>query len=110
MKTKQAAQNTQGPGITPGKWRFISWGQTISIDSKDGYTGIANINPGGNHDAGIPSARDVANAALIAAAPELLSKLKEVVRSADMTVPGKVFVTEFIESCRAAIAKAEGGK
>ena len=38
----------------------------------------------------------------------LLSKLKEVVRSADMTEPGKVFVPEFIESCCAVIAKAEG--
>lgn len=46
---------------------------------------------------------------LYATAPDVLSNLKEVVRSADMARPG-IFVPEFIESCREIIRKAEGGK
>ena len=63
------------PKFTPGPWRAIAWGQTISIDS-DMVTGIARINPWGNHNAGIPFANDTANARLIAAAPDLLAALE----------------------------------
>jgi len=60
-------------GFTSGPWTWRPWGETISIDAlkvKDGG-GVAHINPGGNSNAGIPSGRDRANAALISAAPEL---------------------------------------
>ena len=58
-------------GHTPGPWTATAWGQTMSIDGV-GIIGVAHLNPRGNHNAGIPSAEDHANARLIAAAPELL--------------------------------------
>ncbi len=62
MKT-ETAQHTAGP------WRWVQWGERISIDSPD-YMGICHININGNSNAGIPFPQDRANAELIAAAPE----------------------------------------
>lgn len=63
---------------TPGPWKHVSWGNTISIDTAEPCTiGIANINPRGDYSSGIPCSEDMANAALIATAPTLLSILKD---------------------------------
>jgi hypothetical protein len=62
---------------TPGPWRATSHGQTISIDNPD-FLGIAFINPGGNHNSGIPSLVNKANAALFIAAPKMLEALRKI--------------------------------
>jgi hypothetical protein len=59
---------------TPGPWRSRTDGETITIDGDVNgafYCGIAQINPGGNHEGGTPNRLDRANARLIAAATEL---------------------------------------
>lgn len=67
-------------------------------------------------DAGIPSARDVANARLIAAAPELLLAVKVALEFLDLqnhprNIEEQIAFREHQRGIlRAAIAKAEGGK
>jgi hypothetical protein len=93
---------------TPGPWTHSQWGQTISINA-DGFTGIANINPSGNHKSGIPKPEDRANARLIAAAPDLLETAK--LALADLQESEKRNGYQNFKSgelLRAAIAKAEG--
>jgi hypothetical protein len=105
MKTKEKAQHSSGPWHVGGE--HTDFGGTTE---DGGYFGIGNgrVAIARALKTGCIDAEEAkANAALIATAPELLEKLKEVVRSADMTERGKVFVPEFIDSCRAAIAKAE---
>lgn len=72
---------------TPGPWRATALGQTIAIDCDPvlgaDMLGIAHI---GNGDPriGIPSARDKANARLIASAPALLAALEDVSLAIDV--------------------------
>ena len=89
--------------FTPGPWRAIAWGQTISIDSNM-VTGIARINPWGNHNAGIPFANDTANARLIAAAPDLLLTLEMLAEE----IQDGYLPADKAQKMRAAIAKAKG--
>jgi hypothetical protein len=99
--------NTNKAKHTPGPWKYIAWGQQISIDGIE-EMGIAKINTLGFNDKGIPSRQDVANAALIAAAPELLAAL-EFCSDALNTEAGGLYEAH-IKQARAAIAKAKGAK
>jgi hypothetical protein len=91
---------------TPGPW--MATGNTVKtvctdIRSmyKDGRQVIANMALGWESDIGTYNAR------LIAAAPELLEALIEIVSQADQGNPGSVFARDAcINRARAAIAKA----
>jgi len=65
---------------TPTPWRWVSWGERISIDAKEN-AGIATINPQGDADKGIPCRIDRANTDFIVRAcnshDDLLAALKE---------------------------------
>lgn len=76
------------PAFTPGPWKATAWGQTISIDAPE-IMGITNINSRGNHNAGIPSAEDTANGRLIAACPDLLTALENILAEF-VHVPGDI--------------------
>ena len=93
---------------TPGPWRSLSWGETISIDSIPAdLMGICHINPTGDHNCGIPNAQDRANARLITAAPDLLAAAKE---AAELLWKreGNEETENVRKGLNAAIAKAEG--
>lgn len=94
---------------TPGPWEQRAWGQTIEIRA-EAHGGLAWINARGDSDKGIPSARDRANAALIAAAPDLLAALILAVVALDMPNAQR---TPAIDKARLwaddAIRKATGG-
>lgn len=95
---------------TLGPWRATPWGQTISIDSPD-FLGIAFLNPKGNHNAGIPNPTAVANANLIAAAPDLYNALGSLLQFAEAALSGTIHddnLQHYAQIARAAIAKAKG--
>ena len=97
---------------TPGPWKATPWGSTISIDSPD-ETGVAFLNPMGNHDAGVPNSQDRANAHLIAAAPDMLDALELVYANAqdrEETIDEDGQEFEEWKAVRRAITKAKGGK
>ena len=84
---------------TPGPWEDVGpneEGERCIFGGDD--SGVAVTIPVGNPD--MNEARSIANARLIAAAPELLEAIKGVVRIADRNT------VEF-DAARAAIAKAE---
>jgi hypothetical protein len=64
---------------TPGPWKARFLGQSIQIDCQNRW-GLAYIYPAGGHVTGVPSEEDLANARLIAAAPELLEALEAIFR------------------------------
>lgn len=95
------------PKFTSGPWRKMAWGETISIDGAE-IMGLAFLNPRGNHNAGIPSAEDSANASLISAAPEMYGVLKEVLDMLESSTPTKKRKEHIHFLVSAALMKAEG--
>lgn len=102
------------PKFTSGPWRKMAWGETISIDGAE-IMGLAFLNPRGNHNAGIPSAEDSANASLISAAPEMYEALRQCENVIGMArLQGKLSdsglspVNNALLAARAALKKAEG--
>ncbi len=85
---------------TPGPWTLIDSSEEIVILDKDGFT-ICNFQDVSN---------DEANAALIAAAPDLLEALKDTKRSIEFMPKGigRGAMAPLYEQVCAAIAKAEG--
>lgn len=85
---------------TPGPWtvgdkRGVWVGPVVMAD--DGKRGVAFVVGG-----------SVANARLLAAAPELLAALKRVVQYIDEYPTGGYHINDVIRQCHALIAKAEG--
>jgi hypothetical protein len=73
--------------------------------------GLAHVNPRGEHDAGIPDAQDVANARLMASAPELLEALTALYEDwltlvGDELIADNADVARLDYLARAAIARA----
>lgn len=96
---------------TPGPWRALEFGETISIDQTPNgeknslcVSGVAFINPRGNSNAGIPSAQDRANARFIVRACNSHEELLEACKLA-LLILGD---TEKSSGIKQAIAKAEG--
>jgi hypothetical protein len=84
---------------TKGPWKAIDVHRGFIIEATDYAYDVAIVRNIGNHD-------NEANAALIAAAPELLQALKEIVKNCDDGFA--VILGSLVEQGRAAIAKAEG--
>jgi hypothetical protein len=96
---------------TPGPWSVSNGLSTVWAN--DGERQIADCDKGPLRSAG----EDLANARLIAAAPELLAALREIEskltallcdRVLDSTLPEFYEVRDARNSARAAISKAEG--
>lgn len=92
---------------TQGPWSYIGNGDVVAKSDKycGGEKDIASVFLTVNDE-------DEANARLIAAAPELLEALKEIVSQIDQGgAGGKVFSRDAcIAQARAAISKATGGE
>tara|TARA_R110000822_G_scaffold108961_1_gene238660 strand:- start:958 stop:1278 length:321 start_codon:yes stop_codon:yes gene_type:complete len=104
MKT----EHTKGPWITEG------W-ENLVVNSADGYAICGELTvreirtmtlAAGGKDACLDELK--ANACLIAAAPELLAALYELVKYDEGTSEEGTYGSEVMERCRAAISKAEG--
>lgn len=112
---KERKHMKTGTGYTPGPWRSLAADRSDWNESK--ALGMAGcIGAGGVVVAHIP--QDMANAALISAAPELLEALEEMADSAEEVgarwekrdLPGAVLdLMASLCEARAAIAKARGG-
>ena len=60
---------------TPGPWKTIAWGGLLEIRQESNLVcGIARV--GYEKDGALPNPQTIANASLIAAAPELLEALQ----------------------------------
>jgi hypothetical protein len=98
---------------TPGPWFIKTEGKTIGIGVQS-LSGIARINPFGNENEGEPIETDMANAKLIAAAPDMLEALK--LAETRLNELEKHFgkqghsSSDTIKQIKAAIAKATEGK
>lgn len=110
-------QHTPGPWEVIGQHVFTKLGATNAHGSKahdrDGWN-IATINPWActnqdGEDEDMPVSETMANASLIAAAPELLEALEMIVAEADSYTArtGKP-VYNWLDQARSAIAKARG--
>lgn len=89
---------------TPGPWTARQWSchaaTTVTVDDPDCVTGKRTI----------ADCESVADARLIAAAPELLAALQAIVKSlADQDDEGLIEHAQPMIDARAAIAKATGG-
>lgn len=94
-----SARHTPGPWIAVGRW---------VEHPRDDIPDICTTDPAALDQDGRSDAECCANARLIAAAPELLTALREIVASADR---GQAFFSTFLLlDARAAIAKATGGR
>lgn len=87
---------------TPGPWKAEGW-ESLVVNCAEGYTLTLAA---GREGAGLEELK--ANAALIAAAPDLLAALEDIVKLADNT--DFYLPLNWLEDARAAIAKAEGNK
>ena len=89
---------------TPGPWKVTSYG--------DGQYSIKNNNDVGYEEGNIPELEDLANASLIASAPDLLKErdeLKEHLFKSQVFISNQGLVNaELLEALKEAIAKAEG--
>lgn len=99
-------------GHTPGPWyadpsKRVT-GFAVTHDGEPNPLAIALRKPKNSYSKGIPDTKALANARLIAAAPELLEALE----SAQMALMGYTHQNEItlaaLEKIRAAIAKARG--
>ena len=108
-KTMKNTQHTPGPWVTGGcgddGWRMILGPKTRFYHAfGEAYTtGIAHISVSDCE------AEDLANARLIAAAPELLAALQELFATASIRATTAESSIAAIDAARAAIAKATGG-
>ena len=68
---------------TPAPWKWIAFGQTVSVSNTETSKLICVINPYGFRELGIPSEIDEANAQLIAIAPEMRDLLANLVSAYD---------------------------
>lgn len=101
---------------TPGPWHCVSIGTSHLIaqaSDEDFRFAIAKVFEQTYHPSGIESNRDEAraNARLIAAAPELLAALREMLAELDGRIAPHGYIyrdTGGMILARAAIAKAEG--
>lgn len=93
---------------TPGPWTTGGFANIV-VNSADGFTIVAC--PCGSPNAAIAEIK--ANAALIAAAPELLSSLEECAYEIQFAIDNEKNIGSRLEiallNCNAAIAKAKGG-
>jgi hypothetical protein len=114
MKTQKQTQTKH----TPGPWGLDD-GEIYGKLSSDFHgTGMIARIPCEYRQGGIMTCEDEANAALIAAAPELLEALKEVYKWGERAKDerqqhGPVlrdYLMQAADTARAAIAKAEGGE
>ena len=108
---------------TPGPWAILSESRGAIVTARDGCYDVAIVRDIGNED-------NKANARLIAAAPELLQALADLLEAADSMCGtfgcirgdtpedadtfihdewAEAFLKERADSARAAIAKATGG-
>jgi hypothetical protein len=100
MQTETKSQHTPGPW-----WRNID--ARYPIFSQQRHQKVAQVLHGGR--TGVTEAEALANCDLIAAAPELLDSLRNLVGLAGM----RGSISEYraaLDDARAAIAKATGGK
>lgn len=93
---------------TPGPWRILEWanerkGFIAIVGPSDPPEHVSDVFPFGKRAEGQPLAQHQANARLIAAAPELLNALQELLHDAFEDAH-----PEGVKKARAAIAKAEG--
>lgn len=93
---------------TPGPWTYFpkrKYGEHhVSVPIKDSGMRLALFPDG------IDTENPVADARLIAAAPELLAACRELVERHDANLPDGVQFTDLVAAARAAIAKATGGQ
>jgi len=99
MKTNHSAESNSCRH-TPGPWKFDRKGRRI-VDADGEYVAPATLSRY-HDDRTDPEA--IANARLIAAAPDLLAALRDLVNFTAQHNQGK-----YVMAARAAIAKAEGG-
>lgn len=113
MNSNQTTARTETK-FTPGPWSvdrdYIGKMWTDSISVRDAETGhIAHLTRGYEGDANGEGCPSFANAALIAAAPELYAAAQAVVERWDTPLWKDVEPTaRFIATLRAALAKARG--
>lgn len=98
---------------TPGPWQVN--GSWLNIETGNRHTAVESVLPGGfgmvaSLEHSFTRESEEANARLIAAAPELLEALKELVNDGECYCADNVASKETCRHCkaRAAIAKAQG--
>ena len=101
---------------TPGPWSILQWADKrkgfIAVVVEPARHHICDVFPFGQRAVGRELAEHEANARLIAAAPELLALLKEIVSPDNESLvwftPTDAYAIELKERVTATIAKAEG--
>ena len=97
------AKHTPGPWLThPWSWGNDPRWRVIRLGSSGGSPGLAVIHP----RPGMKPGEAAANARLIAAAPELLEALIDVIALYQWKKPGFGEATDHVKAARRAIAKA----
>jgi len=96
-------------GHTPGPWKLEHWGD-CEIDVYGGEdTLVCTLRGGSTH----PDDDSEPDAAIIAAAPDMLAALKAAVSELsgwDFSTTPDPGDTEFVLKCKRIVAKAQGGK
>lgn len=96
-------------GHTPGPWAYDADSKEVFASAEQyGCGWIALVEGNDSDDQPLAAEMQAANARLIAAAPELLAALKELVDYDDGSNEPGEFGYEILQRCKAAIAKAEG--
>lgn len=94
---------------TPGPWAYDPDSKEVFGSTEEHGCGwIALVEGNDSSDQPLPAEMRAANARLIAAAPELLAALKELVEYDDGSNDPGDLGYEILQRCKAAIAKAEG--
>lgn len=94
---------------TPGPWKAADLGDSIWIEGPNFKDNVI-CDMVGREERGVLTSEDVANAHLIAAAPELLEALEELLKlytETDFDVCG--LDLPFVDKANALIAKTKGG-
>lgn len=92
---------------TPGPWIWRNKSGSLHQKGTDRRFGVTVLAPTYEYDSGVDTEVSDADAALIAAAPDLLAALKEILPWHD-SHPAEATDNRMVNLCRAAIAKAEG--
>jgi hypothetical protein len=95
-----------GTKHTPGPWIIFDMDQEVGVTPENGKGDIAHCS---GFDSNRFHSEEVANAHLIAAAPDLLEALVLLLQVNDGVPMLGIEASKRIESARAAIAKAKGG-